>query len=95
MILLEIDAGGVLLIEFKRHAPWAIHMNSVPGGIEPSECMEIEAGQFHIFRLFGTIQPVESDQEALVHLCVDLRRFALFEQLSERLVPERLDHGRM
>lgn len=50
MILLEIDAGGIVAVEFECDAPGTVDMNGVPSGIMASQGMEVDAGEVHVIR---------------------------------------------
>ncbi len=93
MVLLEIDASGVFAVEFECNAPRPIHMDSVAGWIEAVKSVEVEAGQVHAFLSFLGIQAVKTDGNALMKRGVDLAGFPGFEEVCQRLVLERLDHG--
>ena len=60
VILLEVDAAGVAILEFERDAPWPIHMDRVTRRFEASQRMEIKAGHVHFFRLRSDIQTVQA-----------------------------------
>ena len=62
MILLKVNAKCIALDEFKRKAPWPIHMNRVADGIKTAQGMEIKSRQIHFFRAGTGIQPVEPEQ---------------------------------
>ncbi|MBB2708852.1 UNVERIFIED_ORG: hypothetical protein GGE64_001894 [Rhizobium etli] len=94
MILLEIDSGGIVAIEFECDAPGAVDMNGIPGGIVTLEGMEIEPRQVHVVWLFGLFQAVKSDQNALLQLGVDLCGFADLEKICKSFASERLNHRR-
>src|SRR5690606_29574817 len=93
VILLEIDAGGVLAVEFECDAPRPIDVHRVAGRVEASQGMEVETGQVHVFRALGNIQTVKPDTDAFVHLGVDLGGLTRLEKVRQRLALERLDHG--
>ncbi len=62
MILLKVNAKCIALDEFKRKAPWSIHMNRVADGIKTAQGMEIKSRQIHFFRAGTGIQPVKPQQ---------------------------------
>lgn len=71
MVLLEIDSDGILAIKFESDAPRAIDVDGISGGIEPVQRMKIETWQSHIFRPFGGIETIETNEDTLVHLRID------------------------
>jgi len=62
MILFKVNAQCITLDEFKRKAPWPIHMNRVADRIKTAQGMEIKSRQIHFFRAGTGIQPVKSQQ---------------------------------
>lgn len=93
MILLEIDAGGIVAVEFEFDAPGTVDMNGVPSGIMASQGMEVEAREVHIVRLLGLFQTVEPDQNAFLQLGIDFGGFARRKKICQSFVSERLDHN--
>ncbi|MBB4435799.1 hypothetical protein GGE59_006098 [Rhizobium leguminosarum] len=94
MILLEIDAGGIVAVELECNAPGSVDMNGVPGGMMTLQAMEVEPREVHVIRLFGLFQAVEPDQNALLQLGIDLCSFACLKKICQSFVSERLDHDR-
>jgi hypothetical protein len=90
--LFEVDASGVLAVEFEGYAPWAVHMNGVADRAETAKRMEVETGQVHVFRAFGNFKTVEPGQDSLVHHGVDPAGFPALEQLRKSLASEGPDH---
>ncbi|CAI2936259.1 protein of unknown function [Aminobacter niigataensis] len=72
MVLLEIDAGGVCAVEFECDAPRAVHMDGVARRVEAFQRVEVKTRQVHVFRLLGHVQTVKPNQNALLHLGVNL-----------------------
>jgi len=66
MILLKVNAKRIALDEFKRKAPWPIHMNRVADRIKTAQGMEIKSRQIHFFRAGTGIQPVKPEQNPAV-----------------------------
>ena len=91
MILLIVNAIGITILEFERDAPWPVHVNRVAN--RPAvQTMKIEAKQVHFVGTHCHVELAETSQDAIVHPCIDLRRFAARPQIAERLVFERPDH---
>lgn len=95
MVLLEIDADSVSRVEFEGDAPRSVDMNRVAGWNEAFQCVKIQPREVHLLRRRRGVQPVEADQDAFVHLDVDLGRAAFRPQVGEGLASERPDHGAM
>ena len=72
MILLKVNAKCIALNEFKRKAPWPIHMNRVADRIKTAQRMEIKSRQIHFFRAGTGIQPVEPEQNPAMEPFVNL-----------------------
>ena len=68
MILLKVDAAGVAIREFERDAPRAVDVNRVANRLEALQSMKIKARQVHLLRPRGRIQPIKTDEYALVQL---------------------------
>ena len=62
MILFKVNAKCIALAEFKRQAPWPIHMNRVADRIKTAQGMEIKSWQIHFLGAGTGIQPVEPEQ---------------------------------
>jgi hypothetical protein len=58
-----------------------------------SERMKVEAGKVQFLRCINDIEAIEPQQNPLMHLYVDLRRFAAQPQLAKRLIFECPDHA--
>ena len=71
MILFKVNAKCIALAEFKRQAPWPVHMNRVADRIKPAQGMEIKSRQIHFFRAGTGIQPVEPEQNPAMEPFVD------------------------
>jgi len=74
VILLEIDAESIPRVEFEGNAPRTIDVDRVAGGNKPFQGMKIKPGKIHLFRRICGIQAIKADQDALVHLAIDLCR---------------------
>jgi hypothetical protein len=74
VVLLEINADSIPRIEFEGNAPRTIDVDCVAGGNKTFQGMKIKPGKIHLFRRICCIQAIKADQDALVHLDIDLRR---------------------
>jgi hypothetical protein len=92
MILFEIDTESVSGVEFECDAPRAIDVNRVTRGNKSLQSVKIEPGKVHLFRRGRGIQAIKSDQDAFVHLDIDLSGATFRPQVGKRLASERLDH---
>ena len=72
MILFKVNAQRIALDEFKRKAPWPVHMNRVADRIKTAQGMEIKSRQIHLLRTGTGIQPVEPEQNPAVKPFVNL-----------------------
>jgi hypothetical protein len=52
--------AGVAIFEFKRDAPWPIHMDRITRRPEASQSMEIKTGDVHFFRPHGNVQAIQA-----------------------------------
>ena len=95
MVLLEVDPIGVSCVEFESDAPRPVDMNSVAGRNESFQGVEIKPWKVHLLWRGRRIQSIKTDQDALVHLGIDLWRAALRPQLGQRLAPKCPDHQPM
>jgi hypothetical protein len=93
--LLEIDAESLSGGELEGDASRPIHMDRVAGRNKAFQGVEIKPGKVHLRRCARGVQPIETDQDALTQLGVDLGRAAFRPQLGQRFAPERPDHGAM
>src|SRR6266536_3272206 len=92
VILLEIDATGLAIFEFKGNAPWSIDVDRIALWLEPMQRMKIEAWDVHFLGSDGDIKTVEPRKNALVHLRIDLRTLARGPQLRKGFAFEGPDH---
>jgi hypothetical protein len=76
MVLLEIDATGLAIFEFKGNAPRSIDVDRIAPRIEPVQSMKIEPWDVHFLGSDGNIKTIEPRKNAFVHFCVDLRTLA-------------------
>ena len=77
MILLEIDALSVAVLELECNRPRAVHVDRVSLRIESLKTVEVEAWQVQIFSHQGSIQRVETPKNALLQPRIDLRTIAV------------------
>jgi hypothetical protein len=95
MVLLEVDTARVSGIELECNAPRPVDMNGVANRGEASQRVEVEPGQVHLFRRIHDIQPVETDQNALMQFGIDPGAAAFRPQIGQRLAAKRQDHASM
>src|SRR5665213_53757 len=91
VVLFVVHAISISILEFEGDAPWPIHMNRIPNRLSV-QTMKIEAEQVHVVRTHRSVELVETSQNAIMHLCIDLRSLAARPEIAWRLVFERLDH---
>ena len=60
MILFEVDAPGVAILEFERDAPRSIYMDRIAQWFEASQGMEIKAGDVHFLGSYDDVEAVQS-----------------------------------
>jgi hypothetical protein len=72
MILLEIEAQSVAVLEFECDAPWSIDMNSIADRLA-AKPMKIKPRDIHIIRTAGAIESVEPALATLVQCALDAR----------------------
>jgi hypothetical protein len=89
VVLLEIDAESISRVDFEGDAPRTIDVDGVTGGNKTFQDMKIKPGKVHLLRRSCGIQAIKTDQDALVHLGIDLRRPAFRPQIGERLASKR------
>jgi hypothetical protein len=92
MILLEIDAAGIAVLEFECDAPGPIDVDRIARRIETSQGMKIETGKVHFLGSDGDIETVQPCENAFVHLRIDLRTPAFRPQLRKGLAFEGSYH---
>jgi hypothetical protein len=88
VVLLEIDAAGLAIFEFERDAPRSIDMDRVAFRVESLQRMKIETRDVHFLGPDGDIETVQSCENALMHLRIDLRTPALGPEVKEGLALE-------
>jgi hypothetical protein len=93
MILLEIDAACLAIVEFEGDAPRPVDMDGEALWIEAVQCVKVEAGNVHFFRSHSDIETIQPDQNALLHLGVDFRAPAEAPEVGQRLASEASDHA--
>ena len=72
MILLEIDAESVAVLEFESDAPRPIHMDREARRLEASQGMKIETSEIHFLGSCSNVQSVQPAKNALMHPGVNL-----------------------
>jgi hypothetical protein len=95
MILLEVDPASVAGVEFKGDAPRAIDVHHVSSRDKSLESVKVETRKVHLFRCGRGIEAIQSDQDAFVHLDIDLSGATVRPEVGERFASERPDHGAM
>jgi hypothetical protein len=80
MVLLEVDTACFAILELESDASRSIDVNRITFRIESVQGMKVEAGNVHFLR---PNRDVETCENALMHLRINLRTFALFHR-SER-----------
>jgi hypothetical protein len=93
MVLLEINAAGFAVFEFKSDTPRAVDVDRVAPRIETLQGMKVEAGNVHFLGSDGDVETVESCENAFMHLRVDLRSLAVTPKFRESLAFEGSDHN--
>ena len=93
MVLLEIDAAGFAVLEFKSDTPRAIDVDRVAPRIESLQGMKVEAGNVHFLGSDRDVETIESCKNAFMHLHVDLRGLAVTPKFRESLAFEGSDHS--
>src|SRR5208282_3283163 len=91
MVLFEIDADCVLSFPFEGNAPWAVDMDRVAHG-SPTQPVEIEAGNVHLFRPYRLIQARQAQTHPVRQVRTKLRRVAVAPECDERAAPEGPNH---
>jgi len=91
MILLEIDATNLAILEFEGDAPGSIDVNRVALRIEPLQGMKVEARKVHFLNSDGNLKAIEPCENAPMHLRIDLRAPALGPKLRKGLASECSD----
>jgi hypothetical protein len=94
VVLLEVHAPRISVREFEGQAPRAIYMDSVADWRKAFECMEVEAGQVHIFGLGRNVETVEPDQDTAMHPSIDCPGASFGPEVRQRLAlkaPDQID----
>jgi hypothetical protein len=91
MVLLEIDAKRVAILELECDAPRPIDMNAIAERRAPKR-VEIEAGNVHVLGKRRSIESIKTAQTAIVEHLLDAGGRAPLEQFLQTLVPETPDH---
>ncbi len=94
MILFEIDPTSIAFFEFKRDAPWSIHMDRVARRFKAAQGMKIKAGDIHLFGPHDDVQAVQSTQDARLHLGINFPRASFLPKFGKALAFEAQDHKR-
>jgi hypothetical protein len=92
VILLEIETMGVAVLKLEGYAPGSINVNRKAGGFEAAQCVEVEPGDVHLFWALSYLQPIETTQDAWVHLHVNPSGSAAFPELGKPFIFEAPDH---
>jgi hypothetical protein len=95
MVLLEIDAAGLAILEFEGDAPWSVDMDRIALRIETVQGMKVEAGNVHFLGSDGDVETIEPCENALMHLRIDLRTLALGPKFRKGFAFEGSDHKPM
>jgi hypothetical protein len=82
VVLLEIDAESMSRVELESDAPRPVDMNRVAHWHEAFQGVKIKSGKVHLLWHGRSIEAIKTDQNAPVHLGVDLCRAALCPQLG-------------
>jgi len=75
VILFVVHATGIPILELECDAPWPVYVNRIANWLA-MQTMKIEAKQVHFIGTHRNVELDETSQDAIVHLCIDLRRFA-------------------
>ena len=94
VILFEIDPTSIAFFEFKRDAPWSIHMDRVARRFKAAQGMKIKAGDIHLFRPHDDVQAVQSTQDARLHLGINRPRASFLPKFGKALAFKAPDHKR-
>jgi hypothetical protein len=92
MILFEIDMVGFAIVEFERDAPRPIDMDRIALLAEAVQGMKVKARNVHFLGAHSNVETIESVENALMHLRIDLRTFALGPKLCKGPAFESPDH---
>src|SRR5258708_21979140 len=92
MVLLKIDAAGVVTFKFEGDAPRSIDVDRITLRIESLQGMKVEARNAHFLGSNRDVETIEPCENALMHLRVDLRTLAPRPKLRQGLAFESSDH---
>ena len=76
MILLEVYVVSIAIAKFESDAPRTIDVDRKPRWIEALERVKIVATDIQVVSRAHRVQAIQSDDDAFVHSCVDLRRLS-------------------
>lgn len=76
MILLEVHVVSITIAKFEGNAPRTIDVDRKARWIETLERVKIVATDIQIVSRANRVQPIQSDRDAFMHSCVDLRRLS-------------------
>jgi hypothetical protein len=93
VVLLEIDAGGVAVVEFECDAPRAVHVDRIADGRETPQRMKIKSRKVHFIRRRTGVKPVEPKQNPAVKTFVDFSGPASGPEIRKRFAPETENHS--
>jgi hypothetical protein len=95
MVLLEIDAAGFAILEFKGDAPRSIDVDGIALRIKSLQGMKVEAGEVHFLGSDGDVETIESCENSFMHLRIDLRTLVPGPEFRKGLAFEGSDHSSM
>jgi hypothetical protein len=72
MVLLEIDAQSIAILEFECDAPWSIDVNRIARRLATKD-MKIETGDVHVCGATCAIKGVQAAPATLVQCAMDAR----------------------
>jgi len=65
MVLLKIDARRIAFLELERDAPGTVDVNGIAKRLA-SQCVKVEARNFHIFGTPSAIKSIEAAQATIM-----------------------------
>jgi hypothetical protein len=92
MVLFEVDTAGFTVFEFESDAPRSVDVDRIALRIESLQGMKVEAWDVHFLGPDSNVETIQPCENALMHLRVDLRTFALGPQFRKGLAFESSDH---
>ncbi len=75
MVLFKIDMESIATLELKSHTPRSVDMDGVARRAEALQRVEVVTGMVHVGDPGGRIEPIKSDENALVEFGVYLAGF--------------------